>query len=88
MHTMAHVHITLVYSVISNLQLQTWDKGSKYSGYRIWKWASSAVQTDQLIVDACVRVQLQITEDESRGMTQICTARSDEQSERNAHAQN
>ena len=39
-----------------------------------------AVQIDQLAAAACVRVQLQNTEDESRGTTETCTARSNERS--------
>ena len=35
---------------------------------------------------ACVRLQLQNTEDESRGMTQTCTARSNERSLRSGCA--
>ena len=38
------------------------------------------------MVAACIRLQLQIMEDESRGMTQICTVRSDERSQRNSCA--
>ena len=46
----------------------------------------SVVQMDQLVVAACVRLHLQNTEDKWRGMTQIYTARSDEQSQRNSCA--
>ena len=48
--------------------------------YKIW----SAFQMDQLTVAACIRLQPHNTEDESRGMTQTCTVRSNEQFERNS----
>ena len=44
------------------------------------------VQTEQLAVAACVRLQPQNTEDESRGMTQTCTAKSYERSLRSGRA--
>lgn len=43
------------------------------------------VEMDQLMVAACVRLQLENTKDELRGMTQMCTARSDERPERSCH---
>ena len=45
---------------------------------QISKWAWSEVQTAQLMVSACVRLQLQNMEDKSRGTTQTCTAKSNE----------
>ena len=36
------------------------------------KWARSVLQTDQLTVAVCVRLQLQSIEGESKGMTQTC----------------
>ena len=42
--------------------------------------------TGQLVVATCVRLQLQNMQDESRGMTQTCIARSDERSLRSRHA--
>ena len=53
-------------------------------GYRIGKWVWSVVQLDQLVVAACIRLQLQNMKDESRGMTQTYTVRSDEQSQRSS----
>ena len=50
--------------------------------YEIWKWVWSAFQTDQLTVAACIRLQPQNMEDESGGMTQTCTVRSDERFQR------
>ena len=40
------------------------------------EWAWSAVQMDQLVVAACIRLWLQNTKDESRDTRQTCTARS------------
>ena len=45
----------------------------------------SAVQMVQLTVAVCVMLRLLNTEDELRGMTQTCTARSDEWSQRSSH---
>ena len=53
-------------------------------GYRIGKWVWSVIQLDQLVVAACIRLQLQNMKDESRGMTQTYTVRSDEQSQRSS----
>ena len=44
------------------------------------KWAWSEIQMEQLAVAMCVRLQPQNTEDESRGTTQTCTAKSYEKS--------
>ena len=49
------------------------------------KWAWSEVQMKQLAVVVCVRMQRQNTEDESRGTTQTCTAKSYERSLRSGH---
>ena len=43
-------------------------------------------QTEQLAVAACVRLQSQNTEDESRGTIQTCTAKSYERSLRSGRA--
>ena len=61
-----------------------WSRDIRW-GYGIRKWAWSAVEMDQLMVAACVRLQLENTKDELRGMTQMCTARSDEWPERSCH---
>ena len=42
----------------------------------IQKWAWSEVQTEQLTVTGCVRLQLQYTKEETRGTTQTYTAKS------------
>ena len=52
----------------------------------MWKWAWSEVQMEQLAVAACARLQPQNTEDESRGTTQTCTAKSYEKSLRSGLA--
>ena len=46
----------------------------------------SEVQTKQLTVAICVRLQLQNMEDESRGTTQTCTARSNDMSLKSGRA--
>ena len=43
-------------------------------------WMTCVEVTGQLVVATCVRLQLQNMQDESRGMTQTCIARSDERS--------
>ena len=43
-------------------------------------------KTEQLAVAACVKLQLQNTEDESKGTTQTCKARSNERSLRSGRA--
>ena len=50
------------------------------------KWAWSEVQMEQLAVAACVRLHPQNMEDESRGTTQTCTARSNERSLRSSRS--
>ena len=53
---------------------------------KVTGWTWSVVQTEKLAVTGCVRLQPQNTEDESRGMTQTCTVRSDKKSVRSLHA--
>ena len=53
---------------------------------KVTGWTWSVVQMEKLAVTGCVRLQPQNTEDESRGMTQTCTVRSDKKSVRSLHA--
>ena len=50
------------------------------------KWAWLEVQTEEFTVAACVRLQPQNMEDESRGMTQTWTAKSYVRSQRSGRA--
>lgn len=49
-------------------------------------WMTCIEVTGQLVVATCVRLQLQNMQDESRGMTQTCIARSDERFLRSGRA--